>query len=214
MDLILCVCVCAVTMGCLCGFLTWSNIFSTKNTSPRWRWAQTHGTGHQVTWSLWFDLKITFYILSPNFFYFNGCFGLCFRFFIENEWKTFTSTSRWKIRSTEKESTSTTSESHAHTHTLQTWTNVSLSGLWSVCRFVGIEMKSVKFEDSLFEDCFFEDISSIDTVFENCTIRSTLFYNTGQFTEQTWTNHWPLWPQKRHVRGPGSPCFTTSDASC
>uniref|UniRef100_A0A3P8UEP4 Synaptic vesicle glycoprotein 2Bb n=1 Tax=Cynoglossus semilaevis TaxID=244447 RepID=A0A3P8UEP4_CYNSE len=45
-------------------------------------------------------------------------------------------------------------------------------------KFVGIEMKSVKFEDSLFEDCLFEDISSIDTVFENCTIRSTLFYNT------------------------------------
>lgn len=49
-------------------------------------------------------------------------------------------------------------------------------------RFVGIEMRSVKFQDSLFEDCHFEDIRSTNTVFENCTIRSTLFYNTGGFS--------------------------------
>ncbi|XP_076158034.1 synaptic vesicle glycoprotein 2B isoform X1 [Alosa pseudoharengus] len=46
-------------------------------------------------------------------------------------------------------------------------------------KFIRIEMKSVKFEDSLFEDCTFEDIRSTDTIFENCTIRNTLFYNTG-----------------------------------
>ncbi|KAM4553175.1 synaptic vesicle glycoprotein 2B-like [Fundulus diaphanus] len=51
-------------------------------------------------------------------------------------------------------------------------------------RFVGIEMKSVKFEDSLFEECHFEDIRSTDTVFENCTIRSTLFYNTDLWEEK------------------------------
>ncbi|KAM3608531.1 uncharacterized protein V6R79_000582 [Siganus canaliculatus] len=45
-------------------------------------------------------------------------------------------------------------------------------------KFIRIEMKSVKFEDSLFEDCRFEDITSTDTVFENCTIRSTIFSNT------------------------------------
>uniref|UniRef100_A0A8C4DTZ3 Major facilitator superfamily (MFS) profile domain-containing protein n=1 Tax=Dicentrarchus labrax TaxID=13489 RepID=A0A8C4DTZ3_DICLA len=44
--------------------------------------------------------------------------------------------------------------------------------------FISIEMKSVKFEDSLFENCRFEDIKSTDTVFENCTIRSTVFRNT------------------------------------
>uniref|UniRef100_A0A1A8QFY9 Synaptic vesicle glycoprotein 2B n=1 Tax=Nothobranchius rachovii TaxID=451742 RepID=A0A1A8QFY9_9TELE len=51
-------------------------------------------------------------------------------------------------------------------------------------KFVGIEMKSVKFEDSLFEDCLFEDIRSTDTMFENCTIRSTIFYNTDLWKEK------------------------------
>ncbi|XP_063335088.1 synaptic vesicle glycoprotein 2B-like isoform X2 [Pelmatolapia mariae] len=45
-------------------------------------------------------------------------------------------------------------------------------------KFINIEMKSVKFKDSLFEDCHFENIRSSETVFENCTIHSTLFYNT------------------------------------
>ncbi|KAK2841768.1 hypothetical protein Q5P01_011968 [Channa striata] len=51
-------------------------------------------------------------------------------------------------------------------------------------RFIGIEMKSVKFEDSLFEDCHFEDIRSTDTVFENCTIKSTVFYDTDLWQEK------------------------------
>uniref|UniRef100_A0AAQ6IIH0 Major facilitator superfamily (MFS) profile domain-containing protein n=1 Tax=Anabas testudineus TaxID=64144 RepID=A0AAQ6IIH0_ANATE len=51
-------------------------------------------------------------------------------------------------------------------------------------RFISIEIKSVKFEDSLFEDCRFEDIRSTDTVFENCTIRSTVFYNTDLWEEK------------------------------
>uniref|UniRef100_A0A8C7IE36 Synaptic vesicle glycoprotein 2Bb n=1 Tax=Oncorhynchus kisutch TaxID=8019 RepID=A0A8C7IE36_ONCKI len=46
-------------------------------------------------------------------------------------------------------------------------------------KFINIQMKSVKFENSLFEDCYFEDIESTETIFENCTIRSTVFYNTG-----------------------------------
>ncbi|XP_077453126.1 synaptic vesicle glycoprotein 2B-like [Stigmatopora argus] len=45
-------------------------------------------------------------------------------------------------------------------------------------KFIKIELKSVKFEDSLFEDCLFEDIKSTDTVFENCTIRNTVFIHT------------------------------------
>uniref|UniRef100_A0AAQ6IGY7 Major facilitator superfamily (MFS) profile domain-containing protein n=1 Tax=Anabas testudineus TaxID=64144 RepID=A0AAQ6IGY7_ANATE len=51
-------------------------------------------------------------------------------------------------------------------------------------KFISIEIKSVKFEDSLFEDCRFEDIRSTDTVFENCTIRSTVFYNTDLWEEK------------------------------
>uniref|UniRef100_A0A671UY68 Synaptic vesicle glycoprotein 2Bb n=1 Tax=Sparus aurata TaxID=8175 RepID=A0A671UY68_SPAAU len=51
-------------------------------------------------------------------------------------------------------------------------------------KFVSIEMKSVQFEDSLFEDCLFEDIRSTDTVFENCTIRSTVFHNTDLLEEK------------------------------
>ncbi|XP_041966718.1 synaptic vesicle glycoprotein 2B [Alosa sapidissima] len=51
-------------------------------------------------------------------------------------------------------------------------------------KFIRIEMKSVKFEDSLFEDCTFEDIRSTDTIFENCTIRNTLFYNTDLWEEK------------------------------
>uniref|UniRef100_A0A4W5QD35 Synaptic vesicle glycoprotein 2Bb n=1 Tax=Hucho hucho TaxID=62062 RepID=A0A4W5QD35_9TELE len=51
-------------------------------------------------------------------------------------------------------------------------------------KFINIQMKSVKFEDSLFEDCYFEDIESTDTMFENCTIRSTVFYNTDLYEER------------------------------
>ncbi|NWY64534.1 SV2A protein, partial [Erithacus rubecula] len=42
-------------------------------------------------------------------------------------------------------------------------------------------MKSVTFEDSLFEDCYFEDITSSNTFFKNCTFISTVFYNTDLF---------------------------------
>ncbi|XP_029289796.1 synaptic vesicle glycoprotein 2B-like isoform X1 [Cottoperca gobio] len=51
-------------------------------------------------------------------------------------------------------------------------------------KFISIEMKSVRFESSLFEDCRFEEIKSTDTVFENCTIRSTVFYNTDLWAEK------------------------------
>ena len=43
-------------------------------------------------------------------------------------------------------------------------------------------MKSVKFEHSLFENCYFEDIRSTNTFFENCTLKNTVFYNTGRPT--------------------------------
>ncbi|XP_072291150.1 synaptic vesicle glycoprotein 2B-like [Eucyclogobius newberryi] len=51
-------------------------------------------------------------------------------------------------------------------------------------KFINIEMISVKFEDSLFEDCRFENIRSTDTIFENCTIRSTVFTNTDLWEER------------------------------
>ncbi|XP_005795862.1 synaptic vesicle glycoprotein 2B-like [Xiphophorus maculatus] len=50
--------------------------------------------------------------------------------------------------------------------------------------FIGIEMKSVTFKDSLFDNCTFEDIRSTNTVFENCTILSTVFYNTDLWEEK------------------------------
>lgn len=55
----------------------------------------------------------------------------------------------------------------------------SHSDLLLPSRFANIEMKSVKFENSLFENCYFEDIRSTNTFFENCTIKNTIFYNTG-----------------------------------
>ncbi|XP_076149002.1 synaptic vesicle glycoprotein 2Ba [Alosa pseudoharengus] len=51
-------------------------------------------------------------------------------------------------------------------------------------RFSNIELKSVKFEDSLFENCYFEDIRSTATYFENCTIKNTVFYNTDLWKEK------------------------------
>ncbi|XP_048829186.1 synaptic vesicle glycoprotein 2B-like [Brienomyrus brachyistius] len=51
-------------------------------------------------------------------------------------------------------------------------------------KFINMELKSVKFEDSLFEDCYFEDIKSTETFFENCTIKSTIFYNTDLWEEK------------------------------
>ncbi|RXN12482.1 synaptic vesicle glyco 2B-like protein [Labeo rohita] len=51
-------------------------------------------------------------------------------------------------------------------------------------KFTNIEMKSVKFEDSLFVDCVFENIRSTETLFENCTIRGTLFYDTDLYEEK------------------------------
>ncbi|XP_014817168.1 PREDICTED: synaptic vesicle glycoprotein 2A, partial [Calidris pugnax] len=48
-------------------------------------------------------------------------------------------------------------------------------------KFIGLKMKSVTFEDSLFEDCYFEDITSSNTFFKNCTFISTVFYNTDLF---------------------------------
>uniref|UniRef100_A0A8C5FSW7 Synaptic vesicle glycoprotein 2Bb n=1 Tax=Gadus morhua TaxID=8049 RepID=A0A8C5FSW7_GADMO len=50
--------------------------------------------------------------------------------------------------------------------------------------FINIEIKSVTFEDSLFEDCYFKDIRSSNTVFRNCTIRSTEFINTDLWKDK------------------------------
>ncbi|KAG7242612.1 hypothetical protein INR49_020325, partial [Caranx melampygus] len=51
-------------------------------------------------------------------------------------------------------------------------------------KFANIEIKSVKFEDSLFENCYFEDVRSTNTFFENCTIKNTVFYNTDLWQEK------------------------------
>lgn len=48
------------------------------------------------------------------------------------------------------------------------------------CRFIGLRLKSVSFEDSLFEECYFEDVTSSNTFFRNCTFINTVFYNTGK----------------------------------
>lgn len=47
-------------------------------------------------------------------------------------------------------------------------------------RFMNLKMRSMVFEDSLFEECYFEDITSSNTFFKNCTFIATLFYNTGR----------------------------------
>lgn len=47
-------------------------------------------------------------------------------------------------------------------------------------RFIGLRLKSVSFEDSLFEECYFEDVTSSNTFFRNCTFINTVFYNTGK----------------------------------
>ncbi|NWX22250.1 SV2B protein, partial [Aegotheles bennettii] len=48
-------------------------------------------------------------------------------------------------------------------------------------KFVDMKFKEVRFEHSLFEDCYFEDVTSSETFFENCTIISTLFYDTDLY---------------------------------
>ncbi|XP_026259819.1 synaptic vesicle glycoprotein 2A isoform X3 [Urocitellus parryii] len=48
-------------------------------------------------------------------------------------------------------------------------------------KFIGLRLKSVSFEDSLFEECYFEDVTSSNTFFRNCTFISTVFYNTDLF---------------------------------
>ncbi|MBN3295008.1 SV2A protein, partial [Amia calva] len=48
-------------------------------------------------------------------------------------------------------------------------------------KFISLKMKSMVFEDSVFEECYFEDITSSNTFFRNCTFISTLFYNTDLF---------------------------------
>ncbi|KAI7812155.1 synaptic vesicle glycoprotein 2B [Triplophysa rosa] len=51
-------------------------------------------------------------------------------------------------------------------------------------KFINIEMKSVKFEDSLFVDCTFEHIRSTETFFENCTLIRTKFFDTDIYKEK------------------------------
>ena len=121
-------------------------------------------------------------------------------------WRTSTSTSHWRTRSTGTESTYETSTLDMDMCEREALRN-TLAVVWQCCfmlfltcfycfplRFINIELKSVKFEDSLFEDCTFEDIRSSDTLFENCTIRNTLFYNTGVALSQ-----WLRWIRTNRV---------------
>uniref|UniRef100_A0A8C6SF21 Synaptic vesicle glycoprotein 2A n=1 Tax=Neogobius melanostomus TaxID=47308 RepID=A0A8C6SF21_9GOBI len=48
-------------------------------------------------------------------------------------------------------------------------------------KFLNLKMKSMIFEDSVFEECYFEDITSTHTTFKNCTFIASLFYNTDLF---------------------------------
>uniref|UniRef100_A0A7N6AKF5 Synaptic vesicle glycoprotein 2A n=1 Tax=Anabas testudineus TaxID=64144 RepID=A0A7N6AKF5_ANATE len=48
-------------------------------------------------------------------------------------------------------------------------------------KFLNLKMKSMVFEDSVFEECYFEDITSTHTFFRNCTFIASLFYNTDLF---------------------------------
>uniref|UniRef100_A0A8D0H6F2 Synaptic vesicle glycoprotein 2B n=1 Tax=Sphenodon punctatus TaxID=8508 RepID=A0A8D0H6F2_SPHPU len=48
-------------------------------------------------------------------------------------------------------------------------------------KFYKMKFKDVTFEDSLFEACYFEDVTSSETFFRNCTIISTVFYNTDLY---------------------------------
>lgn len=51
-------------------------------------------------------------------------------------------------------------------------------------------MKSMVFEDSVFEECYFEDITSIHTIFRNCTFVASLFYNTGKYEQKFISLYW------------------------
>ncbi|OCT86798.1 synaptic vesicle glycoprotein 2B [Xenopus laevis] len=48
-------------------------------------------------------------------------------------------------------------------------------------RFYKMKLKYVTFEDSLFDECYFEDVTSAGTMFKNCTIQNTVFYNTDLY---------------------------------
>ncbi|XP_031722282.1 synaptic vesicle glycoprotein 2A-like [Anarrhichthys ocellatus] len=56
---------------------------------------------------------------------------------------------------------------------------VHLQGHYFNDKFLNLKMKSMVFEDSVFEECYFEDITSIHTIFRNCTFVASLFYNTA-----------------------------------
>ncbi|XP_072473607.1 synaptic vesicle glycoprotein 2B isoform X1 [Notamacropus eugenii] len=48
-------------------------------------------------------------------------------------------------------------------------------------KFYKMKFKNVIFESSLFDECYFEDVVSPGTFFKNCTIESTIFYNTDLY---------------------------------
>uniref|UniRef100_A0A3B3TQR2 Synaptic vesicle glycoprotein 2A n=1 Tax=Poecilia latipinna TaxID=48699 RepID=A0A3B3TQR2_9TELE len=58
---------------------------------------------------------------------------------------------------------------------------VHRDGYYFNAKFLSLKMKSMVFEDSVFEECYFEDVTSTHTFFRNCTFIATLFYNTDLF---------------------------------
>ncbi|XP_044518406.1 synaptic vesicle glycoprotein 2B isoform X4 [Gracilinanus agilis] len=48
-------------------------------------------------------------------------------------------------------------------------------------KFYKMKLKNVIFETSFFDECYFEDVVSPGTFFKNCTIESTVFYNTDLY---------------------------------
>lgn len=78
---------------------------------------------------------------------------------------------------------------------------------------MNLKMRSMVFEDSLFEECYFEDITSSNTFFKNCTFIATLFYNTGERAQfcllclsvkMTQFRIPPIPPQKKNATSPGN----------
>lgn len=43
-----------------------------------------------------------------------------------------------------------------------------------------MKLKSVTFVDTTFRNCYFDDVTSVGSIFRNCTIIGSQFFNTGE----------------------------------
>ncbi|XP_063781806.1 synaptic vesicle glycoprotein 2B [Pseudophryne corroboree] len=55
---------------------------------------------------------------------------------------------------------------------------IHIDGTYYNDKFYKMKLKYVTFENCLFDECFFEDVTSPGTIFKNCTIKASYFYNT------------------------------------